>query len=185
MHKNLRYAVIAFTTASCMCFAQAKPAQKFEKDAAPATKMEAFQPSAGSVITFGYDNLNRVMGIEVDVREIKDSRGASARGLLVKVTQSEYSHESSFVDADEIPELIKGFDAILSVSENPTKFSKFEVRYRTKGGLQLTAFNSSENKINYAVQAGEISTSQTFLNASQMDSLKASFQAAQDKLHSL
>jgi hypothetical protein len=147
--------------------------------------MEAFQPSAGTVVTFGYDELGTVRGVSVDVREIRDSKGVSVRGLLVKVTQSEYRSESSFVDSDEIKELLKGFDALLEVANNPTSFKNFEVRYKTKGGLELTAFNSSRGGIQYSVAAGRLATAQSFFSASEMQDLKTKFLAAQTKLSSL
>src|SRR5208282_4154515 len=81
----------------------------------PATKMEGFKPAAGSVLTLGYDELGKVGGVSVDVREMRDAKGANVRGLLVDVTQNQYRQERSFVDADEIPELLKGFDALLDV----------------------------------------------------------------------
>ena len=50
----------------------------------PATKLEAFAPAVGSVLTIGYDELGRVEGISVDVREMHDGQGASVRGLFVR-----------------------------------------------------------------------------------------------------
>jgi hypothetical protein len=104
----------------------------------PATKLEAFRPDAGTVVTLGYDDLGRVGGISVDVWEFRDARGAKVRGLVVEVTESEYRQERAFIDADEITELIKGVDALLQVGTNPTSFKNFEVRYTTRGELQLT-----------------------------------------------
>jgi len=151
----------------------------------PATKMEAFQPAVGSVVTFGYDDLGLIPGVAVDAREISDSKGTTVRGLLVDVTESEYRKERSFVDADEIPELLKGVDSLLAVTTNPTSFKNFEVRYTTKGGLQLTAFNTSGGKILYAVQAGRYTTAQRVgLDAAEIRKLRDSFVAAQEKLSS-
>ena len=85
---------------------------------------------------------------------MRDAKGSGVRGLLVEVTESQYRKERSFVDADEIPELLKGFDALLEVKANPTPFKSFEVRYTTRGELQLTAFSSANGSILFAVQAG-------------------------------
>jgi hypothetical protein len=153
----------------------------------PATKMEAFQPAAGSVVTFGYDNLGgNVFGISVDVREMRDSKGADARGLLVEVTESEYRKESSFVDMDEIPELLKGFDALMQVSANPTQFKNFEVRYTTRGGLRLTAFNDNRGKLMYAIEVGQYTKAQKLpLTVAQMQALRSEFDVGLQKLSSL
>src|SRR5260370_4385243 len=61
---------------------------------APATKLEAFKTAAGSVVTFGYNELGRVggilSGVSVDVRELRDGQGAAVRGLVVEVREGEY-----------------------------------------------------------------------------------------------
>src|SRR6266704_1394057 len=156
---------------------------------APATKLEGFKPAAGSVVTFGYNNLGHVgglLGVSVDVREMRDAHGVAVRGLVVEVYQSQYREERSFVDADEIPELLKGIDALLDVQANPTSFENFEVRYTTRGELQLATYNSGKADIRYAVRAGRVVTSQrTDLSADDMRKLRALFQAALDKLNSI
>lgn len=148
----------------------------------PATKLEAFKPAAGSVVTLGYDELGRVGGASVDVREIHAAQGATVRGLVVTVTQNEYREETAFVDADEIPELLKGVDALLAVQSNPTNFKQFEVRYNTRGDLRLTAFNDSRGRLSYSIQAGRIGTAHNFLDATEVGQLRAMFMAAQQKL---
>jgi hypothetical protein len=125
-------------------------------------------------------------GISVDVREMRDSKNATVRGLLVDVTESEYRQERSFVDADEIPELLKGFDALLEVKANPTQFKNFEVRYTTRGELQLTAFNANRGAVLYAVQAGRgVKAQKVGLRAQDMQTLRGLFGAASQKLTSL
>jgi hypothetical protein len=150
----------------------------------PATKMEAFEPSAGSVMTLGYDDVGSIQGIAVDAREMRDTKSTGVRGLLVEITESQYREERSFVDTDEIPELLKGFDALLSVQSNPTQFKNFEVRYKTKGGLQLTAFNMTNGTILYAVQVGRTLTAQrTGLSQANMQKVRDLFVAAAQKLN--
>jgi hypothetical protein len=149
----------------------------------PATKLEGFTPAGGSVVTLGYDDLGRVGGISVDVREMRDAKGTDARGLLVQVTESQYRSERSFVDADEIPELLKGIDALIGVKANPTSFKNFEVRYTTRGSLQLTAFNMASGKIQYAVQTGRIGKAQIVgIDDAGMVRLRGLFEAALQKL---
>ena len=152
----------------------------------PATKIEGFKPAAGSVLTLGYDELGSVAGISVDVREMRDLKSPGVRGLVVDITESQYRRERSFVDADEIPELLKGFDALLEVKANPTNFKNFEVRYITRGELQLTAFNSSGGSVMFAVQAGRTLKAQRVgLSASDMQKLRGLFEAASQKLQAL
>jgi hypothetical protein len=159
----------------------APPSVSAANAAPPATKLEAFKPAAGSLITFGYDELGKVSGVSVDVREVRDATGARVRGLLVAVTESEYRKEQAFVDADEIPELLRGIDALLKVKANPTTFKNFEVRYITRGELRLVAFNS-DNVISYSVDAGRVGKASAFLDASEVVQLRAMFAAAAQKL---
>lgn len=119
-------------------------------------RSQAFKPAAGSVLTFGYDDLGNVAGVSIDVRELRDQKSPAVRGLLVEVTESQYKKEKSFVDADEIPELLKGLDALLEVKANPTQFKNFEVRYMTRGELQLTAFNTSGDNTILAMQSKRV-----------------------------
>ena len=152
-------------------------------DLPPATKLEGFDPAAGSLVTVGYDDLGSAKGVSVDVREVRDSRGETARGLVVEVHESQYRRERSLVDADEVPELIRGIDALLQVTANPTQFKNFEVRYTTRGELRLTAFNSTIDRgIRYAVQAGRGLKAQRFLGDDDMRKLRAMFEAATQKL---
>ena len=108
----------------------------------PATMLEGFTPAIGSLLTLGFDDLGEVGGVSVDVRELRDTRGGRVRGLVVEVTESQAITEQSFVDADEIPELLKAIDALIATTGNPTQFKSFEVRYATKGELELSASNS-------------------------------------------
>jgi hypothetical protein len=107
------------------------------------------------------------------------------RGLIVDVTESEYRRERAFVDADEIVELLRGLDALLEVSSNPTTFTNFEVRYTTRGELEVTSFNNSRGSIQYAVQAGRVTTAQAFLSKDALVRLRAMFAAALERLSGL
>jgi hypothetical protein len=151
----------------------------------PATQLEAFKPTAGSVLTFGYDELGTVRGVSVDVREMRDARGPGARGLVVGVKESQYRQESSFVDADEIPELLKGLDTLLQVKANPTPFRRFEVRYTTRGELQLVAYNDYRG-IFFSVTAGRtFKAHDVGFDLEEMQKLRGFFEAAQQKLSTL
>jgi hypothetical protein len=75
-------------------------------DPPPATKLEAFKPSAGSVTTLAFEDLGSLRLVSVEAREVRGGAGTVARGLLVRVRQGEYRDERAFIDADELPELI-------------------------------------------------------------------------------
>jgi hypothetical protein len=59
------------------------------------------------------------------------AKGEQVRGLVVEVYESHYREGRAFVDADEVPELLKGIDAMLEIESNRTSFKNFEVRYET------------------------------------------------------
>jgi hypothetical protein len=113
-----------------------------------------------------------------------DAKGGSARGLLVEVTQSQYRSERSFVDADEVSDLLKGVDALLEVKTNPTQFKNFEVRYTTRGELQLTAFNNDKGVVQYAVQVGRTLKAQVVgISEANMLELRRMFEAGSQTLN--
>jgi hypothetical protein len=153
--------------------------------ATPGTKLEGFKPAAGTIVTLGYEDLDppqNIVGITAEIRQLRDSKNSVVKGLLLEITESPTRNEKAFVDADEIPELLKGIDALLAVRTNPTSFKNFEVRYTTRGGLELTTFNSSNGAIKYAVRAGRITPQD--IDAVDMEKLRALFVAAQKKLSS-
>jgi hypothetical protein len=149
---------------------------------APATKLEAFKPAAGTVVTFGYNELGQVGAVSVDARELRDTKGDVVRGVAVEVTESEYRRERAFVDSDELPELLKGIDALLGVKANPTSYQNFEVRYTTKGELQIAAFSGHSGGISYAVQAGRLTTAQAFMDEDGLRKLRTMFEVAGQQL---
>jgi hypothetical protein len=151
----------------------------------PATKLEGFTPAPGSIVTIGFDplrGLQIVTGVNVEVREVHDDRGDGARGLVVRVVEGDARRDFSYVDADEVPSLLAGIDALLQVTTNPTAFAMFEVRYATRGELEFTVFNNPRGEIVYAIQAGRAVRAQRVLSTSDMSRLRGLLDAAQARL---
>jgi hypothetical protein len=151
----------------------------------PATKLEGFLPAPGSVVTVGFDplrGLQSVAGVNVEVRDVHDDHGDGARGLVIRVTEGETRRDFSYVDAEEVPSLLAGIDALLQVGTNPTPFAMFEVRYATRGELEFTVFNNPRGEIVYAVQAGRTVRAQRVLSTADMSRLRGLLDAAQAKL---
>ncbi len=184
MRKSLPILAMVWTLVSCSPSDSSSQAvtPTAPSSPAPATKVEGFRPAAGTVMTFGYNELGRVGTISVDAREMSDTRGGTVRGVAVQITEGEYKEERSFVDADELPELIRGIDALLAVKANPTRYENFEVRYTTKGELQITAFNSGP-KISFAIRAGRVTTAQAFTDEEGIRRLRAMFETANQLLN--
>src|SRR5438105_14873385 len=64
--------------------------------------------------------------------------------------------EQSYIDVDELPDLLKGMDRLLTVTENPTQFRNFEMKYATKGELELTASSSHNRGVVFSVEVGRM-----------------------------
>jgi hypothetical protein len=151
----------------------------------PATKLEAFKPAAGSVVVLGYDDLGSVGSppVNVDVREMSDTKGAKTMGIAVEVIENWYRRDLSLVDADEIPGLLKGMDALLEMTANPTKFDNFEMRYETQGGLLLTGYNMGRGKQFFTIQVGRDSPVLSGrLNVKDIQKLRAMIEQAAQKI---
>jgi hypothetical protein len=148
--------------------------------------MEAFQYPVGTLFTVGYEDLGEVAGISVEVREMRDTRGGRVRGVVVDVTTGQSSHEQSLIDADEIPALLKGFDAMLDIRTNPTEFRNFETRYATRGELILSANSSRNRGVLYAVEVGRLAKARHGgLTGGEMHQLRVLLEAASQKLATL
>lgn len=96
----------------------------------PATKMEGFKPAAGSVLVFGYDDPGSIVGISVDVREMRDTKGSGVRGLLVEVTESQYRKERSLSTQMRFQNCLR-VSTLCSRSrpiQRPSRISRFAIR---------------------------------------------------------
>jgi hypothetical protein len=112
-----------------------------------------------------------------------DTEGTSVRGLVVRVADTDRHEELSFIDEDEIPELLKGFDALLEVRGNPTTFKSFEVRYATRGELVLTVFSTPSGTVLFAVQPGRpLTARRAGLSTAEMLRLRNMFTIGAQKL---
>jgi len=152
----------------------------------PATMMEGFQYPVGTLFTVGYDDLGDVAGISVEVREMRDARGARVRGVVVEVASGPTTREQSLVDADEIPDLLKGFDTMLEIRTNPTQFKNFETRFATKGELILSANSTRSRGVLYAVEVGRlVKARRGGLTGGEMHQLRVLLEAASQKLATL
>jgi hypothetical protein len=151
----------------------------------PATALEGFRQPIGSMLTLGFDDLGEVDGVFVDVREMRDSRGNRARGIVVEIAGAQNVREQSFVDADEIPGLLKAIDDLVAITANPTQFKSFEIRYMTRGEMGLTASSSRNRGIFYGIEVGRLTKARKAISAGEMHQLRTLFEAASQKLATL
>jgi len=147
----------------------------------PATKLEAFKPGFGAVGTLGFDEIGSEGMVFVQAQELRSGR-LSASGLLVDIRQVQYHREQAYVDIDEIPELLKGIDALLAIKANPTQFKNFEARYVTRGEMLLTAYNDPNGKPTFAIQTGHITKARMILSAGELAGIRELFAKGMKKL---
>jgi hypothetical protein len=83
------------------------------------------------------------------------------------------TESSLFVDADEIDSMLKGIDYIAKVDNSVTKMKSFQVDYRTKDDLEISAFSSSDGKIGTATTSGVSGRAITFLAPEGLAQLRA------------
>jgi len=149
----------------------------------PATKIEGFQAPIGAVVTVGYEVLGEVAGISVDARELRDSTGGRIRGVVVEVAEEKAAPQQSYIDVDELPDLIHGMDRLLNVTDNPTQFRNFEMHYATKGELELIASSSHNRGVVFSVEVGRLMKARRErLTAGELQQLRTLIEAASQRL---
>ena len=148
----------------------------------PATLLEGFRAPIGAIVTIGHEVLGEVSAIAVEVADIRDSTGGHVRGLVVRVN-SEKGAQSSDIDLDEVPLLLRAIDQMVPMSSNPTQFNSFEMHYATKGELQITASSSRNRGVVFSVEAGRIAKARREgLTAGDVQQLRMLIEAASQKL---
>lgn len=152
----------------------------------PATALEAFRAAPGAILTTSYEDLGEVAGVFVEAREMRDSDGARVRGVVVTITERQSVPDQAYVDPDELPALMKGFDALLAITSNPSgEFRNFDMRYSTKGELVLTASSTRQRGVVYGVEVGRTLRSRRTLNGGEFHQLRTLVEAALQKLATL
>jgi hypothetical protein len=152
----------------------------------PATALEAFQVPPGAILTVAFEDLGEVDGVFVEAREMRDSRGGRVRGVVVSIAGRQPDADQAFIDPDEIAALLKGFDALLAITVNPSgEFRNFDMRYATKGELVLTASSTRQRGVIYGVEVGRLLRSRRSLNGGEFHQLRTLVEAAQQKLATL
>jgi hypothetical protein len=152
----------------------------------PATALEAFHAPSGEVLMTSYEEMGDVAGVLVEAREMRDSRGDRARGVVVTVADRQSEPLQAFIDPDELAALMKGFDTLLGITVNPNgEFRNFDMRYATRGELVLTASSTRQRGVVYGVEVGRLLHARRALNGGEFHQLRTLVEAAQQKLATL
>lgn len=138
----------------------------------PKTKLEAFQQQTGSVLIKGYTEIGSVVAIEpspasTTVRAmefISATTNKKLTGIVIEITTMSLrgmnvtGSDRSFIDYDEIENLLKGIDYISKAAKGVTKHDNFEVKYSTRGDFSATTFNTGNGEIKSSIDVGRLSS---------------------------
>lgn len=154
----------------------------------PATALEAFRAAPGTILMTAYEDLGQVLDVSVEARESRDSSGGRARGVVVSIQgrRDKEPLEPAYVDPEELPALMKGFDALEAITVNPNgEFRNFDMRYSTRGDLVLTASSTRQRGVVYGIEIGRVMKERRTLNGGEFHQLRTLVEAAQQKLATL
>jgi len=154
----------------------------------PATALEAFNVPPGTVLFTSYEDLGEVAGVFVEARELREGRGPArrVRGIVVTIAGRQPNPEQAYVDPDEFATLLRGFDALLAITTNPSgQWRNFDMRFSTRGELVLTASSTRNRGVLYGVEVGRVQHARRTLNGGEFHQLRTLVEAAQQKLATL
>jgi hypothetical protein len=157
----------------------------------PATALEAFRAAPGTIEFTAFEDLGDVAGVFVEARESRDSAGGRVRGIVVTMypgreRDRDSTPEHAFIDPEELPSLMKAFEALEAITTNPNgEFRNFDMRYVTRGELVLTASSTRQRGVVYGVEVGRVLKTRRTLNGGEFHQLRTLVEAAQQKLATL
>lgn len=167
-------------------------AQATEAPAKPSTRLEAFQANTGFVIVRGYTTVGVLRGmtgsVTVDASEFRDARNPARRaaGISIKVREEKQPDKEkiSFIDGDEVDDLLQGIDYLSKASKALTTLDNFEAEYTTRGDFRLTVFSNknSGGQLSLAVSKGGVGKTAVYLKFAQLAELRQLIVAAKAKL---
>lgn len=160
----------------------------------PKTKLETFKSKYETLLLKGYievgkQNLNPTI-ITVYAQELFDVKTKDrVTGINILIDQRS-EHGTSYVDYDDIESLINGIDYISKVDGTITKFPRFEVYYRTRGHLEIGAFNREtvnpdDKKILYEISCGTIGGARARCDITGLMDFKALIIQAKERLDTI
>jgi hypothetical protein len=133
--------------------------------------LEKLQLGSGRLIVRGQTQVGITGGIgmsSVTINAVELREGATRlRGLSLRLTDGARVERegTAFVDRDELDALIGAVEALAKTDSSVTPLKSYEVTYRTRGGLEVTAFNRDSGARNVAVSAGRGLKATVFLEA--------------------
>jgi hypothetical protein len=127
------------------------------------TELEKFSAKTGIVKIMGYTDAGRVLAgdrsytdyISFQARILGTPNSPdSTKGILITVTDRNGNSGRSFIDEDEIDDLLAGIDYISKATKDITSLKNFEIDYSTLGDFEITVFNQNDGSLGLVVQSG-------------------------------
>ena len=157
----------------------------------PATKLEAFETNADTVIIKATAPMGAVPahGGEVGVRcrEITDvGTGRRESGIIIDLAYGGELGDTMLIDYDELGSLLDGLEYLGKLDWSVTPLPGFDAVYTTKGGFRAAAFGSRRTgNIEFAVRSARARTAPLVLSRDQLGQVRSLVQQGKAKLDSL
>jgi hypothetical protein len=156
---TILFAITALTFISM--FSQGAEAEQLKEEAAK-TKLEAFTGTVGVVSIKGYVEVgtmssftNPIKVIAMTIRDAKTETQTSGAVFEIAETKSYgVDRRQSYVDADELADLLSGLTYISKADDTSTPMRFYEAQYSTRGGLKLIVFNNATGQRQFSVHVG-------------------------------
>jgi hypothetical protein len=154
----------------------------------PRNKLEEVESWQETVLIRGRTYVGTVRAMEgtarVEATEVRDSNSNRITGVVITFNGSEAGRQEvrSMIDYDEIDQLIKAFDTLVKADESVTKFTHFELRYRTKGDLEIMVYKKISGGVEAAVEGGFFERTRLFMTLDDFTKLRWFIAQAKERL---
>jgi hypothetical protein len=154
----------------------------------PRNKLEEFESRLGAILVKGrtYVGTLRVQdgSARVEATEIRDSGNSTrATGVVITFEPGGPAGEvRSLIDYDEIDPLVRAFDTAAKADDSITKLTHFEVRYRTRGDLEIMVFKQVSGGVAAVVEGGFFERKRLALTLDEFTKLRWMIAQAKDRL---
>lgn len=153
------------------------------------TALDAFRTKVGVTVIRGFANIGALRGelggsvsvVSVELINVAEHKSSYGIQVITKTGKQFDRDTVAFVDYDEIDSLLKGIDFISKLDKSVTKLNDFEGTYRTRGGLEVTVFNSG-SKLNAVVTNRDFGQSSVFLKVEDFQTLRELIVRAKERL---
>ena len=162
MRSTLQVSAVAMALIVSTIAHDGAKAQSGSNDRDTKTKLETFTGNVGVVSIKGYVEVGSIGSLSNPVRVtamiVRDAKtGKETSGAVFEIAEPKsYGMERarSYVDADELADLLSGLTYISQIDETATPMRFFEAQYSTRGGLRMVVFNNAEGRRQFSVHVG-------------------------------